>query len=354
MPSANMPTRDASGPPFAPPSVADRAQIEGADSPTLIVVVDTEEQFDWSAGFDRRNTSVEHMRSIGLMQAVFDEARVVPTYVVDYPIATQAVSSAPLRAIFAAGRCEIGAHLHPWVSPPFDEEVCARNSYPGNLPADLERAKIASLAEAIESNLGVRPRAYKSGRYGSGPNTARIIEELGFDVDLSPCPPFDFGADGGPDWSGFPCEPFWIGPRRSVLSIPNTGAYVGFVKDGAHGLYRIATMKGVRWARFPGILSRMGAVERLFLSPEGHSFHDLRRLTLALRDRGVATFTLSLHSPSIQPGCTMYVRSESERDQFLDTCRRYFRFFTHELGGVLRTATEVHALAHASKTKGVA
>ena len=322
-----MPSHKSKVPSFAKPSLADRAVVAEANRPSLIVVVDTEEEFDWNAGFDRRNTSVEHMREIGLLQAVFDEARIVPLYVVDYPIATQATSQAPLREYLASARCEIGAHLHPWVSPPFDEEVNSHNSYPGNLPRELEHDKLAQLVDAIQTGLGVRPRAYKAGRYGAGPHTARILSELRLDIDLSPCPPFDLGGDGGPDWSSFPCEPFWTGERKSLLSIPNTGAYVGFVKDGAHGLYRLANSKALSWARAGGILSRIGAVERLFLSPEGYSFQDLRRLTLALRDRGVVHFTFSLHSPSIRPGCTTYVRSASDRDKFLDTCRRYFQFF---------------------------
>jgi hypothetical protein len=323
---------------------------ERSASPILVVVVDTEEEFDWTAPFDRRNTSVEHMRSIGKLQRVFDEASIVPVYVVDHPIATQATSIEPLRRFREDGRCEIGAHLHPWVSPPFEEEVNARNSYPGNLPRALERAKIASLANAIEKSFGARPVIYKAGRYGAGPNTAEILEEEGFEIDLSPCPPFDFGADGGPDWSTAPCEPYLIGPNGRVLAIPNTGTYVGFAWSRAHALYRFATAPSLRWARLPGILARIGAVERLFLSPEGYALDDLKRLTRFLLARGIRTFTLSLHSPSILPGCTPYVRSAAELEKFLDTTRRYFEFFLDEIDGETRTATELRRdLATTSK-----
>jgi hypothetical protein len=323
-------------------------RIAAGERPRLVVVVDTEEEFDWSAPFDRANVGVEHMRSIGLMQQVFDEFGVRPIYVIDHPIATNPIAFEPLRAIYASGRCEIGAHLHPWVSPPFDETVNAQNSYPGNLPRELERAKLESLSSAIYASFGFRPTAYKAGRYGAGPNTAAILEELGFETDLSPCPPFDFGTDGGPDWSAAPCDPFWIGPRRGVLSIPNTGAYVGFVKDGAHGLYRLATAPALRWAHLPGILARIGAIDRLFLSPEGYSFDDMRRLTSALHHGGLRTFTFSVHSPSVMPGCTPYVRTAAERDKFLDTCRRYFDFFLRELGGVATTSGELRSLARAT------
>ena len=72
------------------------------------------------------------------------------------------------------GRAEVGAHLHPWVTPPAEEEVTRFNSYAGNLPLSLESSKIARLVEAIEASFGRRPIVYKAGRYGFGANTASI------------------------------------------------------------------------------------------------------------------------------------------------------------------------------------
>src|SRR3546814_4565293 len=77
------------------------------------------------------------------------------------------VCSSDLEILGAAqrvGRCEIGAQLHPWVTPPHDEEVNARNSYTGNLPADLQRAKMIALRDAIRDRFGIQPTAYRAGR----------------------------------------------------------------------------------------------------------------------------------------------------------------------------------------------
>jgi hypothetical protein len=306
----------------------------------LLVVVDTEEEFDWSRDFDRANTSVSHMREIGRFQSVCDEFDVRPVYVVDHPIASQEESAAPLRAIHARGRCEIGAHLHPWVTPPFDEEVNRRNSYPGNLPRELERAKLEALVGAIRAGLGVRPLSYKAGRYGFGPNTAAILVELGFEVDLSPFPPFDLREDGGPDWTHAPVVPRWLAGGR-LLSVPTTGGYVGYASGGGHALFRLASAPSIAWARLPGVLSRLGALERLHLSPEGYEPAHHRRITRALLARGVRVFTFALHSPSVMPGCTPYVRSDEDRLRFLDSCRRYFEFFLGEFGGESTTAIEL-------------
>jgi len=275
-------------------------------------------------------------------------------YACDFPIASQPVSAEALREIHSSGRCEIGAHLHPWVSPPFDEEVNRRNSYPGNLPRELERAKLERLTAAIEENLGVRPLSYKAGRYGFGTHTAEILEELGFEVDLSRCPPFDFTSDGGPDYSRATCDPAWIGTRGRLLSIPCTGGYVGFLRGSSTGLYRLASQRNLRALRLPGILSRLGALERLHLSPEGYLPEHHQSLTRALFDSGLRTFTFSLHSPSLRPGCTPYVRTEEERARFLDSCRRFFEFFFGELGGMSMTALELKRTLESTATPSAA
>jgi hypothetical protein len=299
--------------------------------PRLIVVVDTEEEFDWAAPFDRNATGTTHMRRIGRFQALCEARGLRPVYVVDHPIAAQAPGVEALRPLLEGGRALIGAHLHPWVSPPHEEEVTGFNSYPGNLPAALERAKLLALRDRIAAAFGAAPRIYKAGRYGIGPNSFAILEELGFDIDLSPAPPFDYRAAGGPDFSRRGLAPRWEGPRGTVLSIPGTGALIG--RMPSPGLYDLATRPALRALRLPGILARLGVVERMNLSPEGHGAAEMIRLVRWLHGRGERLFVLSLHSPSVEPGHTPYVRSEAELEAFLAAFDGFLRFFFEDLRG---------------------
>lgn len=303
--------------------------------PILSVVIHTEEEFDWGKPHDRNATGVAHMRHIGRAQAVFDEFGIVPNYVVDYPIASRADAIEPLKDFADAGRALIGAHLHPWVSPPHDEEVNARNSYPGNLPRALEAEKLRRLTDRIEASFGSRPRTYLAGRYGFGPNTAEILEELGYQVDISPAVPIDFSSDGGPDYSGYTSDPFWIGGR--LLGLPGTGGYVGRLRTGGTALYRQVTRPLLRRTKLAGLVARLGLLERIRLSPEDYSEPEMRRLTRALLHDGMRVFVFSFHSPSVMPGGTPYVKNQADLDHFLGKCRRYFDFFFGELGGVAMT-----------------
>jgi hypothetical protein len=303
------------------------------EPPRLTTIISTEEEFDWSRPFDRSSTSVRAARHLHRGQALFDSLGIRPTYVVDYPIATGPESVPVLREIHSQGRCVLGAHLHPWVSPPHEEAVTPRHSFPGNLPPELERRKIAMLCDAIEDSFGARPRIYQAGRYGFGPSTAAMLEELGFEVDASASPGFDFRSEDGPDYTDLAPRPFWFGERRPMLALPVTGDFVGSWSRSGRRLYQRLHGPSLRWAHLPALFARAGVLERLRLSPEGFSFDDLVRLTRALLARGERVFVFTLHSPSLMPGCTPYVRDERELDAFLATCRRYYEYFLGELGG---------------------
>ncbi|MFM7296547.1 MAG: polysaccharide deacetylase family protein [Planctomycetota bacterium] len=310
--------------------------------PTLLTVVSTEEEFDWTGPFDPRQREVGAAKRLPQAQAAFDALGVRPTYVIDHPIATTPSSAEILRAFVREGRCEVGAHLHPWVNPPLRESPGSEASYPGNLPPELEREKLEVLVGAIEDSIGVHPRSYQAGRYGFGRSTASLLERLGFAVDLSCSPAFDFSADGGPDHSRAPYQPVWFGERREILGVPITGACVGSAGRWAAGLHRYASRPALRALRAPAVLARLGLSERLRLSPEGFDLAAMLRLTRSLRRSGADVFVLSLHSPSFHPGCTPYVRSEADLRRLFDTCRAFYEHFFAELGGRHLTASEFY------------
>src|SRR3954470_14162922 len=140
-----------------------------AQQPMLVVVVDTEAEFDWIASGSRRAVGVTSVKASTQVQPIFERYNVRPTFVVDYPVSTIPEGYGVIRDLYRSGICEVGAHLQPWDTPPFVEEITDRNSYPGNLAREVEREKLVRLTAAIAENIGVRPRIYKAGRYGMGP-----------------------------------------------------------------------------------------------------------------------------------------------------------------------------------------
>jgi hypothetical protein len=311
------------------------------EPPRLLMIVDTEEEFDWSAPFARENVSVTSIQELTRLQRVVSSHRLVPTYVCDYPVATTPESAELIAGWARDGACRIGAHLHPWVSPPFDEPLVPAMSFGCNLGQDLERAKIAVLSEAITDRMGVTPRVYKAGRYGFGASTASVLESLGYDVDASVIPHMDFSGEGGPSFSGFTPRPATFGARRRLLELPCTTGFIGGARRIGEPLHRVASAAPLSRLRAVGALSRSGILNKVMLSPEGNTSEEMQALTQALLGDGLRTFAITLHSSSLKPGCTCYVRDAGERDAFLGTIDRYCDYFFDSLDGKPTTAEDL-------------
>lgn len=309
--------------------------------PTLVVVIDTEEEFDWNAPFDPTSTSVTNIGLQAMAQDIFDRHGVVPTYVVDYPVASTPASAAVLRGFAAEGRCEIGAHLHPWVNPPINDQVQGRYSYPGNLPPSLQRQKLQVLTETIAAVFGSKPRVYKAGRYGIGTATPSILHKLSYTVDASVVPHTDFSEDGGPDFRDAPADPFMIDAQ--ILELPLSVHFVGRLAKYGPRLFPHISGGTARRLHMIGCLSRLGLLSRLRLTPEGHSLADLVRQTRSAFAAGTRLFMLTYHSSALLPGATQYVRTAADQRAFLATLDRYLRFFVAELGGRPDTVAKVAA-----------
>lgn len=311
-------------------------------TPELLIVVDTEEEFDWTRPFSRDATATRSIPAQARAHAIYDRFGIVPTYVVDYPVATDPAAIAFLAGLKAAGKAEIGAHLHPWVTPPHHEEVNRRNSYHCNLPPGLERAKIESLTAAIEAAFGERPTVFKAGRYGFGPHTARVLAELGYRVDCSRLPHTDLTADDGPNFRGTPTDPYWLDRPGGLLEVPLTIGFFGAAAAIGPRLDWLFNSPAATRLRLPGILARSGLVARSRLTPEGVPEAEQCRLIEAMAARGHRTFSLTYHSPSLEPGHTPYVRDEDDLDAFLSSLQTVLAFFRDRIGGRFTTLSRLH------------
>lgn len=311
--------------------------------PTLMVLVDTEEEFDWATPLARDNTSVKAMAAQHRAHRLFEKYGIVPIYVIDYPVASQEDGVRPLRELLSDDKCRVGAHLHPWVNPPFEEEVGNFNSYPGNLPPALEREKLRVLSETIAESFDVQPVVYKAGRYGAGRNTAETLAALGYEIDTSVVPHTDLSTAAGPDFSACGSRPYWFGDEHRMLELPMTVGFAGLLRGCGRTLHETIASRGGQRLHLPGLFARLRLIDRITLTPEGITADEHRLLTRALLAGGQRVFSFTYHSPSLEPGCTPYVQNEAELGLFLDRFERYFDFFFGEIGGRAATPEDIRA-----------
>jgi hypothetical protein len=291
------------------------------------VVIHTEEEFDWDGGFNRHNNSISHHQELLTTVQNLLKVGAKVTLALDYAFIRSAQGKQVIESLVAMDSpdIEFASHLHPWVTPPYDEcaedgSVTVHNSFAGNLDKALEFEKLKTLTLAIESLTKVSPTTYLAGRYGIGNNTYTSLKQLGYTVDISPSAYCDFSRSGGPDFFTTTNQSY----RENELSVfPHTSAFISafplvgnYFNNNPDAYRKFETVLPLR------IIAKLLRVKKLRFSTEGVPFNDLKKIVTTLRKNGQKELIMSLHSSSLKEGLTPY---SSGRNGSLtigdDTCK---------------------------------
>lgn len=306
----------------------------------VLIGVDTEADDQWSrAGRDRLEVGNAHR--LPALQALCDEYAVRPTYLVTHEMATRPESAAILQALARSGRCEIGAHLHPWSSPPFRPEDLAAHTYPHNLPPELLERQLGELTTTIEQAIGVRPTTYRAGRNGFDGGTLPILERLGYTVDTSVDPLFNERRKGGMVFAGAPVTPYhpsYDDVRRkgasTILEVPITAATDPPLPKALERAY--ASLPAIPYR---GALRRLG-VQPVWLRPSYTSRARMIAFASRLHRGGTPCFNIIFHSSELVPGGSPYTPDTASVERFSADLRALLAHLTGTLGAVGRTYAE--------------
>ncbi|WP_326524137.1 WalW protein [Sphingomonas sp.] len=294
-----------------PPAANDAIAWPADFGQRYTIFVDTEEEFDWSAPFDRDQRSVTAAAAIPAAARRFAALGTPLTYLVDHPIATDPAAIDPIRRAIADHDGAVGAQLHPWVNPPYDELADAATSFAGALPRALEAAKLVTLTRAIGEAFVQPPKIYRAGRYGLGPNTLDLLAGQGYRADSSMRARYDYARLGGPDYVGIGNHAFRTG-TAGIVELPLTTVYTGHLRSAGPVLHRFAE-------RLPGgvgALARLGLVNRIALTPEEMPLDEALEAVRIVLGEGLALLNFSFHSPSLVPGHTPYVKDAAQLADF--------------------------------------
>jgi hypothetical protein len=310
----------------------------------LFITIDTEED-NW--GERITNPTVENIYRVPRLQAVFDKFSAVPTYLINYPVATDKKSIDIFNAIKDAGKCEIGSHCHPWNTPPFEEERSPRNSFMYNLPPELIREKMKTLNREIRKNFNVDPVSFRAGRWGFDQKVAAVLRSLNYRVDTSMTPFCEWDDyEGGPRF----------GVKNNMMFYFNENDYPGQgkhgIKDPAAGEYLLQVPPTIgflqpyfRFAdllrntfrkkiftpfRILGIMEKLKIMNYRWLSPENSFIEDMIKLSRIVLKKGHPFLNMFFHSTSLIPGKSPFIRNESDVDEMLGKIGTYLEFAAGE------------------------
>ena len=314
-----------------------------SNPPAVLMGIDTEADDQWSDR-GRRELTVKNALELPRLQSLCNGFGVRPSYLVTHEMATRDESVHLLRAMAAQGRCEIGAHLHPWTSPPFRAEDLAGHSYPHTLPVSLLDRQLTELTATIQERLGVRPTTYRAGRNGFDARSIPILERLGYTVDTSVDPLFNERRKGGMVFAGAPAQPYHPdyhdvtrpGNAR-LLEIPITSATLPALPKAVEALY--TRLPPLRWR---AALRRLG-LRPVWLRPSYSSLPDMLAFADRLAAGGARCFNIIFHSSELLAGGSPYTPDAASVQRFGEALRRLLDHLTRRLGAVGLTYAEFAA-----------
>lgn len=198
----------------------------------FILSIDTEGDNQWDFG---RELTVENIKFVPRLQNLCEKYFIKPTYLVTSEVCEDNFAKEIFKDYLSKNKAEIGAHLHVWTTPPFQDKTGYRfndpnHAFANEIPVGFLSEKIKNLTNQVETSFGIQPLSFRSGRYGFNKDLAGILADNQYIIDSSVTPNVSWsgyhgipGSCGGPDFidnSSFPYE--YSFPDGSLLEIPVT------------------------------------------------------------------------------------------------------------------------------------
>ena len=299
-----------------------RKDQEMPSKPSFLITIDTEGDNLWSKP---RAATTKNASYLPRFQDLCEKYGFKPTYLTNYEMANSSAFQKLGKDIIKRGVGEVGMHLHAWDMPPsyeLTEDDLRFHPYLIEYPEKVMRQKISIMTDLLENTFGVKMLSHRAGRWSFDERYARILIELGYEVDCSVTPHVSWkshlGApdkDGGTDYTDFPEHAYFIDPldisrsgHSTLLEIPvsimNTSGFVNTALSNPL-LRNISPVRKISNRLYP----------RIWLRPNGTNLDQmLMYLRYALSTkRDYVEFML--HSSEFMPGGSPLFKSESAIEQ---------------------------------------
>jgi hypothetical protein len=287
----------------------DRKQI------TFLLSVDTEEEWDWEGPFPESDFSVENLHQLPDFQAFCETKGLRPCYFVDYAAAIGMQQQTEFLSRVEAGKCELGAHLHPWANPPFFGKATEESSHVVNLPLKQVEEKLDVLLDTFNKKLGYIPRAFRTGRWGVSEDIMHLLYLRGFDIDSSVYP---FYKNEYFSCYGSPLMPYWpgtenvllSGTQRNILEVPVTVGFNRTPFETAAKVHDISESSVLKCMKTTAILWHSKLLRKIYFSPEVTTSKDMITLADSAIEDGHHCLHMYFHSSNLISNGTGFLKSD--------------------------------------------
>ncbi|MBL9093651.1 MAG: hypothetical protein JNL96_20710 [Planctomycetaceae bacterium] len=315
----------------------------------VTVTIDTEEEWDWNAGWPTGEPLSTNVAALPRFQSLADDFGIAATYFVNYAVMADERACETMHQVAQHDRVEWGMHIHPWNTPPFTEErlVRPKESFLHNHPDEVINAKLTTVYESFRKQ-GLRPTSFRGGRYSSGGPIHTFLRDHGFLADASVLPLTTWPEEGAPNYRDRDLKPVRLAPRfegdgpfwEIPLSLGFSRSPFRFYRSCYERIERSWLAK----LRLIGISERLGLVRRIWLNFESDHCERYRDLLAALREQGVPHLCFTVHSSSLRAGPGPYTRSAADEERIFARIEDAFRWISQS--GDFRPVTVSQLAVH--------
>ncbi|MGE3803768.1 MAG: hypothetical protein AB7K24_03730 [Gemmataceae bacterium] len=311
------------------------------------LTVDTEEEWDWHAGWAVHDLSVRNIERLPAFQDQCSARGAAVSYFANHAVLADKTSATILAELARRERVEVGMHIHPWNTPPLtsDKVASPRETYLHNLPASDIEAKLTTVYRAFAAAGLPAPTSFRGGRYSTSPAIQGFLQRHAFVTDSSIVPYTAWSDEGAPDFRGRGLLPARLPPgneRETALwELPLTRGFSRRGFDFWGRAFAAIEHSPLRKLKLIGLANRLGLVRRVWLNFEQHSADEMLGILPALERAGLPFVSFTLHSSSLLPGASPYARTQAEADRLLDQIDRVLVYLEKRPGYEPATMSQI-------------
>lgn len=282
--------------------------------PAFLITIDTEGDNLWQ---NHSSITTENARFLPRFQALCEQYNFKPVYLTNYEMAVDPFYVEFARDVIARGTGEVGMHLHAWNSPPevpLTDNDWRYKPYLIEYPDAQMRAKIEYMTHLLEETFQIKMVSHRAGRWAFDERYARLLMELGYQVDCSVTPKVDWRTakgdpkgKGGTDYRHFPHQAYFIDETNisqpghsSLLEVPMSIQFkhspiINNLKQGYDRLRGKVRSPSVNWLR-----------------PAKGNLETMKRVVQQTLDKGSDYVEYMLHSSEYMPGGSPTFKTEAD------------------------------------------
>jgi len=304
--------------------------------PAFIITIDTEGDNLWQ---NHDKILTENAGYLPRFQQLCEKYGFKPTWLTNYEMAVDPVYIEFAGDVIARNQGEVGMHLHAWNSPPLHDltgDDWRHKPYLIEYPENILRDKAQFITHLLEDTFQVKMRSHRAGRWAFNELYARVLIELGYQVDCSVTPRVDWrnspGApqgNGGSNYRHFPDHAYFIDEHdiahagsSTLLEVPMTiqykhSALINSVKQGVDRLRGKQRGPSVNWLR-----------------PKRGNLEQMKSVAEKSLQQGADYVEFMLHSSEFMPGGSPTFRDMAEIDKLYSDLEQLFGWLQSRTTGM--------------------